>query len=69
MTIEDDILRAAKSLAVLEEKTIGQVISELARRGLRPAQPQRSAAGIPHFDVAADVAPLTPEMVRQALDD
>jgi hypothetical protein len=34
LDIDDDILQAAKELARAEKKTAGQVISELARRGL-----------------------------------
>jgi hypothetical protein len=34
LDIEDDVLRAAKELAEREDRTIGQVISDLARRGL-----------------------------------
>jgi hypothetical protein len=33
--IADDVLMAAKELAKREKKTAGQVISELARRGLQ----------------------------------
>lgn len=34
LDIEEDVLFAAKTLARREKKTAGQVISELARRGL-----------------------------------
>ncbi len=34
LDIDDDILQAAKELARAEKKTAGQVLSELARRGL-----------------------------------
>ncbi len=34
LDIEDDVLYAAKDLARKEKKTAGQVISELARKGL-----------------------------------
>jgi hypothetical protein len=34
LEIDDDILHAAKELARAEKKTAGQVLSELARRGL-----------------------------------
>jgi hypothetical protein len=40
LDIDDDILQAAKELARAERKTAGQVLSELARRGLtQPAAP------------------------------
>lgn len=34
LDIDEDILQAAKELARIEKKTAGQVLSELARRGL-----------------------------------
>lgn len=34
LDIDDDILQAAKELAQAEKKTAGQVLSELARKGL-----------------------------------
>jgi hypothetical protein len=43
LDIDDDILEAAKELARAERKTTGQVISELARKGLT------QAAGPPGF--------------------
>ena len=43
LDIDDDILQAAKELARAEKKTAGQVLSELARKGL--TQPMQ-AAGI-----------------------
>lgn len=45
LDIEDDVLFAAKSLARREKKTAGQVISELARKGL--AGEAASATGEP----------------------
>ena len=42
LDIEDDVLFAAKDLARREKKTAGQIISELARKGL-------AGAGAPTF--------------------
>lgn len=39
LDIDDDILQAAKELARTEKKSAGQVISELARRGLTQSGP------------------------------
>ncbi len=68
LTIDEDGLRVARSLAEAVGKSMGAVISELVRRALRPA-PSRIEDGVPMFDVRPDVAPLTDEMVRAALDD
>jgi Ribbon-helix-helix protein, copG family len=39
LTIDDDVLAAAKHLAERERKTIGEVISALARQGLAKGHP------------------------------
>ena len=69
LKIDDDIYRAARSIAAEHGKTIGDVISELARLGLRPTKPMQSRRGFPVFEVSPEAAPLTPEMVRQAFED
>src|SRR5262245_5845468 len=51
LEMDDDVLQAAKELARAENKTAGQVLSELARRGLT------QAAGAPGFAEEA-VAPF-----------
>ncbi|MBE0624447.1 MAG: hypothetical protein IH606_06515 [Burkholderiales bacterium] len=43
LDIEEDVLFAAKDLARREKKTAGQVISELARKGLAGAHTAASA--------------------------
>jgi hypothetical protein len=39
LDIADDVLQAAKERGRRERKTVGEVISELARRGLTTPQP------------------------------
>jgi len=67
--LDDDVYEAARGLAAAEGTTVGKVVSRLARRGLNPARPSRSRKGFPVFDVPADARPLTPAMVRDALDE
>jgi hypothetical protein len=70
LRIDEDVLRVARSLARSEGKTVGEVVSELARKGLRPSAPRRLRRfGLPTFDVPEDTPSLTPEMVREALED
>lgn len=69
LRLADDVYRALKSLADAEERTIGEVASELIRRGLRPQPRIRHVRGLPVFDVADDSPPITLEMVKRALDD
>lgn len=69
LRIDDDVLAAARSLARLENRSLGDVISDLARRGLRPRAPRvQPESGLPVFDVPPDAPPITPEMVRAAAD-
>lgn len=70
LQIDDDVLNAARSIARSEERSIGEVISTLARRGLAPGlQEGTTAGGFPVFTVSENAAPITPEMVRQAAED
>lgn len=68
LNIDDDVMRVVRSIAGQQGKPVGQVISELVRKGLRPATPSRHK-GFPVFDVPRDAPSITPEMVREALDD
>jgi hypothetical protein len=67
--LDDDIYEAARSLAAIERTSIGKVLSRLARRGLNPARSASAHGGFPVFDVPANASPLTPAMVRDALDE
>lgn len=48
LAIDDDLLAVAKELAVMENRSVGEVISTLARAGLRPAKPRKKTRnGVP----------------------
>jgi hypothetical protein len=48
LDIDDDVLQAAKEIAASRRLTAGQVLSELARKGLEPAAEQaRLRNGVP----------------------
>jgi hypothetical protein len=68
LNIDDDVVAAARELTVGEGRSLGSVISELARRGLTPARVE-AEDGLPVIGVPADSPAITPEMVRRALDD
>jgi hypothetical protein len=67
--LDDDVYEAVRSLAAIERTSIGKVLSRLARRALRPSGSSVSSRGFPVFDVPADAPPITPDMVRDALDE
>ena len=68
LEIDDDLITSAKELAQLEGRSLGSVISDLVRRGLTPAKVD-SEDGVPVIRVPAGSPPITPEMVRRALDE
>ena len=73
LDIDDDILQAAKELARAEKKTAGQVLSELARKGL--TQPRmdsrisevRIVDGIPV--IPARGAVVTKELIDRLIEE
>lgn len=68
LEIDDDVVVAARELAATERRSLGSVISELARRGLTPARVDTDG-DFPVIRVPAGAPPITPEMVRRALDE
>jgi hypothetical protein len=68
LDIDDDVVAAARELAAGQGRSLGSVISELARRGLTPALVETDH-GLPVIGVPPGAPPITPEMVRRALDD
>lgn len=68
LEIDDDVVAAARELAAGERRTLGAVISELARRGLTPARVEADGE-LPVIRVPPGTPPMTPELVRRALDE
>lgn len=68
LDLDDDVVAAARELAVGERRSLGSVISALARRGLTPARVD-TVGGLPVIRVPSGTAPITPEVVRRALDE
>lgn len=70
LDLDDDVLAAARAVARMEGRSLGRVVSDLARRGLAPAAPSlEEDDGFPVFAVPPGVGPLTPDMVQAALDE
>jgi len=70
LNLDDDVLATAKALAARQGKSVGEVVSGLLRRAVEPlpsAQAERN--GIPLFPVADGASAVTPEFVRELLDD
>ena len=70
LAIDDDILAAAKGLAQSEGKTVGEVISSLARKGLDPVTRRfKTRNGVPLLPRRADGKPVTMELVNRLRDE
>ncbi|MCU0921174.1 MAG: CopG family transcriptional regulator [Burkholderiaceae bacterium] len=70
LAIDDDVLAAAKGLAAREGKSLGEVVSALARQALhRPAAPAAVRNGVPLLAVQAGAMPATPELVNRLRDE
>ncbi len=70
LAIDDDILAAAKHLAQRERKTLGEVVSALARQGLAKTTRSRSERnGIPLLQKQRGSSPVTMELVNQLRDE
>lgn len=54
VTLDDDVFEAAKALAEASGKRLGQVLTELARRGLRAQAQKGRKSGLPIFKVSPD---------------
>ncbi len=70
LNLDDDVLATAKALAARQRKPLGEVISGLIRRAVEPpAQAATERNGIPLFPVSQAARPVTPEIVRELLDE
>jgi hypothetical protein len=70
VTIDDDLLEAAKSLAAQRGVPLGKAISELMRKGIqyRGASKKRRS-GFPVFKVSSHARPITLETVKRAEEE
>lgn len=70
LSIDDDVLAAAKALALQQHKTVGEVISLLTRQALQPSQEFiQNRNGIPLLANRNSLKPVTPELVNQLRDE
>jgi hypothetical protein len=71
LSIDDDILAVAKHLAERESKSIGEVVSALARQGLNRSAGKAPAVrnGIPLLARQKSAVAVTPELVNQLRDE
>ncbi len=69
LTIDDDVLTAAKALAKEGGKSTGEVISALARQSLRRPAPRRERNGVPLLPMSREKAAVTLDVVNALRDE
>jgi hypothetical protein len=68
LSIDDDVLELARSLAEARQVSIGKALSDLARRGTQARTPGVSKSGFFTFNLPGPSSPFGPEEVAAALD-
>lgn len=69
LAIDDDVLMAARAMAHQTNKTIGEVVSDLARCSLRPPADLAERNGIPLLPRRETGVTVTPEIVNAPRDE
>ena len=69
ITLEKDVFEAAQAMSQASGKRLGEVVSQLARRGLRASADTGSRTGLPVFKVAPDAAVIPSTRARDLLAD
>ena len=67
--IDDDVLQAAKELAVMRGKTAGKILSELARASLAPPRTYTVRNGVPIIPRRPGAPLITNADVKRWLDE
>ncbi len=69
LSIDDDVLIAAKGQAQIQGRSIGEVISDLARQSLRRPVAAAQRNGVPLLPVSHDGAQVTLAVVNALRDE
>ena len=72
LNVDDDVLLAVKELARRDGRSAGEVLSELARKGLSTGTPDTTAAGEGFYGfhpLPARGRPVTNELINRLRDE
>jgi hypothetical protein len=69
LSLDDDVLLAAKAIAGQQGRSLGEVISELARKSLQRPVSDSERNGIPLLVPAPDSLPVTLDIVNALRDE
>lgn len=68
LSIDDDVLGAARELAARQHKSVGEVLSALARQALRREPLLAERSGVPLLPQQPEARLVTLEIVNQLRD-
>jgi hypothetical protein len=69
VTLDDDVFEAAQAQARAAGKRLGEVLSELARRGLRSSSQSAEKSGLPVFKVRSGAQIIPSSRAKELLDE
>lgn len=69
LSIDEDVLVAARAMAKQQDRSLGEVISALARTSLRRPEIRGERNGIPLLAVSPAATPVTLEIVNALRDE
>ncbi|WP_323039046.1 hypothetical protein [Gemmobacter sp.] len=69
ISLDEDVLLAARAIAAQQRRSLGEVISELARRSLARPPSGAERNGIPLLTPRPDAAPVTLDLVNRLRDE
>jgi hypothetical protein len=69
LNLDPEILNAAKRIATARSQSLGEVISELARKGLTAPARLKPRSGFPVFAVPEDALPISLDDVKLDEDE
>ncbi len=67
LTLDRDVFEAAQTLARASGRRLGEIVSELMRRGLRAQQVPAARNGLPVFPVPPDAPVIPSDRARDLL--
>ena len=68
LNIDDDLLGAAKAMARAKAVSVGEIVSELIRKGLAQRRHENERNGLPLFTVHEEAHPITINEVKKLED-
>jgi len=69
LAIDDDVLAAARAIAQQQHRSVGEVVSDLARRALHRSQAPAMRNGIRLLPRRDDQSVVTPDIVNALSDE